>query len=384
MKALLSFFVLASLLTLIGASSGDELFKSGDFAGAQSAYSAELAANKNDPAANVGLARLDLYNNRLDEALAQTQIAATVAPGNPALDRIAPEVRARKAIAADGATTGIPGGVAIIPFLATDPLPLMRMTINGHAANVLLDTGAPDIAVDPAFAKELNLHVTDTGGVGHFAGNKTAAIQETKIDGVLAGGLTVRHLNAMVIPSRGLPFFGEKKVDAVVGTIFLSRFLSTINYPKGQLELRPRSTIPTIAGSTTARFWWVGDHFLFTRGSVNDAPESLLLVDSGLAGGGFVPTEATIQLAHVKTHPDQAGTGIGGGGAAQFVPVTADKLCLGTVCRSNVPGLYTPGGDPLQMFSFTAAGTISHEFLKHYAVTIDFNSMQVFLAPGSP
>jgi len=132
------------------------------------------------------------------------------------------------------------------------------------------------------------------------------------------------------------------------------------------------------------RFWWVGDHFLFARGSVNNTPEALLLVDSGLASGGFVPTQATLKLAHVTTHPDQAGTGIGGGGAAQFVPVTAEKLCLGTICRSNVPGLYSPGGDPLQMFSFTAAGTISHEFLKHYAVTIDFNSMQLFLQPESP
>ncbi|MBC5815237.1 MAG: aspartyl protease family protein [Candidatus Eremiobacteraeota bacterium] len=371
-------------VALLGASSGDDLFKAGDFGGAETAYRAELAANKNDPAANVGMARLDLYNNRLEDALTQAQIAQTLGPRNPALDRIAPEVRARKAIAADGGSIEIPGGVAIVPFLATDPLPLMRLKINGHEANVLLDTGAPDLAVDPAFAKELNLKVSDTGEVGHFAGNKTAAMQAASVDTLDAGGLTIHHLKAMVIPSRGLPVFGNKQVDAVVGTIFLSRFLSTINYPKGQLELRPRSTVPTIAGSTPVRFWWVGDHFLFARGSVNNTPESLLLVDSGLAGGGFVPTDATIKLAHVTTHSDQAGTGIGGGGAAQFVPVTADKLCLGTLCRSNVPGLYTPGGDPLQMFSFTAAGTISHEFLKHYAVTIDFNSMQLFLQPESP
>jgi hypothetical protein len=372
-------FALSALPAGAAAANGDQLFRAGDFAGAETAYRAEAAANKSDAAANLGLARLDLYNNKLDAAQTQTQIAETLSPHNPVLDRIYPEIRARKAIAADAAQMNIPGGVAILPFLATDPLPLLRLTIDGHEANMLLDTGAPDLSVDPAFAKELGLHVADTGAIGHFAGNKTAPIQAADIDTVIAGGITIHNLKAVVLPSRGLPFFGEKKVDGVIGTIFLSRFLSTINYPKGQLELRPRSSVADAGGATAIRFWWVGDHFLFARGSVNNAPESLMLVDSGLAGGGFVPTEATIKLANVTTHPDQGGTGMGGGGAVQFIPVVADKLCLGPACLPNIPGLYSPGGDPLSTFAFTAAGTISHEFLKHYAVTIDFNSMQLLL-----
>ena len=377
-------FALFSLVALMGASRGDELFKAGDFGGAQAAYLAELAANQNDPAANIGLARLALYDNRLDDALSLTQTAQRLSPNNPALARILPEIGARKTLAADAAALTIPGGVAIVPFVATDPLPLMQLTIDGHRANVLLDTGAPDIAVDPEFAKELHLRVTETGQVGHFAGGRTAAMRETAIDTVIAGGVTIHNLKAAVIPSRGLPFFGGKQVDAVVGTIFLSRFRATIDYPKGQLELRPRSATSDVGTAVAQRFWWVGDHFIFARGSVNAMPESLLLVDSGLAGGGFVPTEATIKLANITTHPDQGGTGMGGGGAAQFVPVTVDKLCLGTLCRANIPGLYTPGGDPMQIFPFAAAGAISHEFLKHYAVTIDFNAMQLLLQPGSP
>ena len=372
-------FGFSTLSVSAAGTSGDALFKAGDFAGAETAYRAAVSANKNDPAANLGLARLDLYNDKLEAAQMHAQIAQTLSPHSPVLDRIYSEIRARKAIAAEAAQITIPGGVAILPFYATDPLPLLHLTIDGHQANMLLDTGAPDLSVDPAFAKELNLHVVDTGAVGHFAGNKTAPIQAADIATVVAGGVTIHNIKAVVIPSRGLPFFGENKVDGVVGTIFLSRFLSTINYPKGQLELRPRSSVADASSATAIRFWWVGDHFLFARGSVNNAPESLMLVDSGLAGGGFVPTEATIKLANVTTHPDRAGTGMGGAGAVQFIPVVADKLCLGAACRANIPGLYSPGGDPLSTFAFTAAGTISHEFLKHYAVTIDFSSMQLLL-----
>jgi hypothetical protein len=43
--------------------------------------------------------------------------------------------------------------------------------------------------------------------------------------------------------------------------------------------------------------------------------------------------------------------------------------------------MYSPGGSPLQMFPFAVAGTVSHTYLKHYAVTFDFSAMQLILSP---
>jgi hypothetical protein len=126
--------------------------------------------------------------------------------------------------------------------------------------------------------------------------------------------------------------------------------------------------------------WLVGDHFIFARGSVNGLVNQLFLIDSGMAGGGFGPEERTIASAHVKTYPEQAQTGVGGGGSVQAVPVIADSLCLSTACQSEVHGMYTPGGSPLQMFPFTVAGAVSHTYLEHYAVTLDFLSMQLILS----
>ena len=64
-----------------------------------------------------------------------------------------------------------------------------------------------------------------------------------------------------------------------------------------------------------------------------------------------------------------------------FVPATADMLCLGSVCQTNVQGSYTPSGTPLGIFPFHVEAIVSHTFLKHYAVTLDFERMHLILAP---
>jgi len=44
------------------------------------------------------------------------------------------------------------------------------------------------------------------------------------------------------------------------------------------------------------------------------------------------------------------------------------------------PGTYFPDGDQYGIFPFAVAGTISHEFLKHGAVTFDFAAMKLIYA----
>ncbi|GAC1389226.1 MAG: hypothetical protein NVSMB31_04950 [Vulcanimicrobiaceae bacterium] len=355
----------------------DQLFAAGNFTAAKAAYEQVLAQKPGDLMATVGLARTALYENHLDEAQAAANRALSGGGQNALALGVLKRVSERRAVEASAQAVLIPAMGVSIPFLASEPLPLLRMKINGHDANLLLDTGAPDLAIDPEFAKELHLKSV-AAGTGTFAGNRKMEMQAASIDRVSVGGLTVRHLTADLIPSRGLPFFADKhlRVDGVVGTIFLSRFLSTIDYPNSQLILKPRSQkLLADSRSIVIPFWLIGDHMLFARGSVNGSADSLFLVDSGLAGGGFMPTEATVSSAHVTTFPDKATEGIGGGGPVKFVPVVADTLCLGIACQHKIEGGYTPGGDPLSIFPFTAAGAVSHDFLKHYAVTISFNAM---------
>jgi hypothetical protein len=123
-----------------------------------------------------------------------------------------------------------------------------------------------------------------------------------------------------------------------------------------------------------------GDHFVVARAQVNTAPAGLFFFDSGLAGGGLLPTPQLVTDAHLAINQADAGVGQGGGGPVEVIPFIADTIAVDSAIQHTVPGLYTPTGTPFSIFPFTVEGLISHDFLEHYAYTVDFEAMKLVLA----
>lgn len=275
-----------------------------------------------------------------------------------------------------------------LKFVVTDPLPLVRLRVNGgEQANFLIDTGAPELMLDPGFAARVGatLFGAETGS---FAGGKQAAVQQGRVDSVIMGDFTIRNVPITALNTRQFaPIFGGTQVDGIVGTVLLKHFLATLDYPNGQLILRRKSreaVRPLDAAvkggkATAVPFWMAGDHFMVAWGKVNQAPPVLLFADTGLAGGGVTLAESVLKEAGINLHEDQAGTGIGGGGAVRVVPFTVDELSLGKVTDRDVRGLFT-GRFPLEYrFGFRIGGIISHGFFRSYALTFDFDGMRLIL-----
>jgi hypothetical protein len=65
----------------------------------------------------------------------------------------------------------------------------------------------------------------------------------------------------------------------------------------------------------------------------------------------------------------------------KVVPFRATSVQVGDAVQRDVPGLYTPEGSLFGIFPFATQGIISHEFLKHYAYTVDFDAMKLVLQP---
>jgi len=376
MNALFAALALATAL-----SSGDAAFAAGDFGAALADYRQSLAQDGKTFAAYFGAGQAALYANDLhaaSEYLDGAQVLANARQAGP-VKKLLAEVRARIRV-----QQGHPISQTVtVPMTVVDPLPLISVQVNGRQAYFMLDTGAPDIVIDPDFAKELGLQLQG-GFTGTFAGGKHAVVRSTVLPTFRIGTLTLRNVAASSSPTRPIPFFGEKRVDGIIGTIFLSQFLTTVDYPNGRLVLRPRAASASFestlgANATVVPFWYVPDHYLVARGDVNVLKAQLFLVDSGLAGGGFMPTQETVGTASIGVDEIHTGTGVGGGGRVVIIPFTLNQLCLGTACVPNVRGLYTPEGSPLSIFPFKVAGLISHDFLKHYAWTIDFDAMRMVL-----
>jgi hypothetical protein len=369
------------------ASAADALSAAGDFAGAARAYQAALAASPNDPAALAGLGRVRLYENRIDDATALAQQALVQAPANPVAQATLRVAQQRREAFGE-ARYRISGlsSEAVVPFVATDPLPVVQVTIGGRQAYFLIDTGAPDIMVAPDLAKEMGLQ-TQSAGEGVFAGGVRANVERTIVPELQIGAIRIADAPAGIM-RQTLPMPG-RKIEGIIGTGLLMHFLPTLDYCQGRLVLRPRSASAAVepmaarTGANIVPIWLAGDHFILARARLLHGRERLFLIDTGLAGGGLSADKAVLEEAGVVIDPAAAQTGIGGGGPVTVIPFRAGAT-LGALTVEDVPGFYSPGGNPLSIFPFEMGGLLSHGFFRQTRLTFDFDAMRLITEACRP
>ena len=176
-----------------------------------------------------------------------------------------------------------------------------------------------------------------------------------------------------------------KRIDGSIGATLLYHFLATLDYPHGELVLRrktaqSREEFATASGNGVAvPFWIASDHFMVGWGRVETIPPALLFVDTGLAGAGVKLAEPVIKEAGIKLQEDKGYEGAGGGGTLKIVPYVVHRLSFGNTQEDNVAGLYDGPFPWENSFGFHLAGMVGHDFFKPYAVTFDFEIMQIFL-----
>jgi hypothetical protein len=381
-----AFAVAAALLAMsaVTAVSADPAadFKAGNLDAAERGYAAALATNPKDQAAILGLARIRLYENRLDEA---DKLAGSLPDADnvisPAGRILATSLHRRKAL--EAASSDVPAGGTIVRFELTDPLPIVKVRVNGKDAFFLIDTGAPDAALDPAFATELGIVGKDAGNFTYAAGQQ-GKVQSAVVEKLQVGDAIVHQMPVTLLPTRNFKIDDAHRIDGVIGTGFLYHFLAALDYAHDRLTVRPRTASADFERDAEAKhddivpMWLVGDHFICARPRVNDGPERIFNIDTGGAGVGVMPSPATLADSHIVLDTAHASTGQGGGGVVKVIPFTA-SVTLGSIKRDDVPGLSTPEGSPYGIFPFDVGGSISHIFFRPYALTFDFTAMKMVI-----
>ena len=407
---------------LSGIDSANRLFEAGKFAEAGKLYSHIVAQNPKDYSATLQLGRIALLSNRLNDAQKWLEKAIALKPndtdpkvmlaqafyrrddfqkaaaalkgvdvsGNKLIREQYPTLNVAMFESFEGQTPyELHGNGASIrvKFVKTDPLPLVNVRVNGgDEVTFFIDTGGSEVTLDTDFAKELG--VPQFGAVqGTFSGGQHTEVQLGRIESLTLGDWTVKNVPTAMLPLRQLSEgFGVKQIDGIIGTTLFYHFLTTMDYPRGELVLRrkdAKSLEEFKAQSSGKRvmvpIWMASDHFMVGWGRVETLSPTLLFVDTGLVGAGVKLAESVIKEAGIKLEENKATEGAGGGGTLKIVPYTVHQLSFGDIKEENVPGLYD-GPFPWQdMFGFHLAGMVGHDFLKPYAVTFDFQNMQIFL-----
>jgi len=401
--------------------SADRLFQAGKFDAAGKHYSKIVAQNPKDHSAILQLGRIALVSNRLDEAQKWLEKAKTLQPDDTDAKVMLAEVFYRrddfqkaaaslngvdvsnnKLIISQYPTLNVAklesfkgqkpydlqgnGESTRLKFVRTEPLPIVNVRVNGgDEVTFFIDTGGSEVALDTDFAKELG--VPQFGAVqGTFSGGQHQEVKLGRIESLAVGDWTVKNLPVGMLPLRQLSEgLGVKQINGIIGTTLFYHFLTTMDYPRGELVLR-RKTAKNLeefkksAGKrVTVPIWMASDHFMVGWGRVETLAPTLLFVDTGLVGAGVKLAESVIKEAGIKLEQNKAFEGAGGGGSLKIVPYTVHQLSFGDIKEQNVGGLYDGPFPWENMFGFHLAGMVSHDFFKPYAVSLDFQNMEIFL-----
>jgi hypothetical protein len=404
-----------------GVDSADRLFQLGKFAEAGELYSRIAARDPTDYSATLQLGRVALLSNRLDDAQKWFEKAMSVRPNDTdakvmlaeafyrrddfqkaAASLSGLDVRSNKLIIEQYPTLSVAmlksfkgqtpyelhgdGTSTRVKFVKTDPLPVVNVRVNGgKEVTFFIDTGGSEVTLDTDFARELG--VPQFGAVqGTFSGGQHTNVQLGRIESLTVGDWTVKNVPTAMLPLRQLSEgLGVKQINGIIGTTLFYHFLTTMDYPRGELVLRRKDakSLEEFTKSAGKRvvvpIWMASDHFMVGWGRVETLPPSLLFVDTGLVGAGVKLAESVIKEAGIKLEENKAFEGAGGGGKLKIVPYTVHQLSFRDIKEENVPGLYDGPFPWENMFGFHLAGMVGHDFFKPYAVTFEFDNMQIFL-----
>jgi Aspartyl protease len=275
-----------------------------------------------------------------------------------------------------------------IPFLATDPLPVIELRVNGVGPlTFFIDTGGAELILDTAVAQRVGALL---GGSirSDYAGQKTARTGLGSVDSASLGEIVMRKVPIHVLDIAAMSKLFGTQIHGILGTCVLEHFLSTIDYVAGALLLRRDTGNATEMGldaRAVIPFWLLEKHCMLTWGTLNHLPPMLFFVDTGLAGAGFTASEAVLRAAGISVDWSKASTGLGGAGEVRAVEFQADRVALGlgpdAVVETGVRGIAIEGGVSILngTLGVQVGGVISHQFFRKRSLTLDFKAMRLVL-----
>jgi predicted aspartyl protease len=405
--------------------SGDQLFRAGRFSEADREYEEVLTRDPKNVHALIQRGYIALLSNRLGQARGLLQQSLALEPDDVQAKQLLALAVYRADDFDEAARLGwqapllasfrgrvpydIQGpDVGRIPLLLTSPLLLVDLAVNGlKPVPFVIDTGATTIGLDPDLAMRAGVPLLanplPAGAQAIGAGGRPVALgQLARVDTVAIGDFEIHNIPGSTFPSlfasTGVTAPDGRPVQGDIGTVFLSHFLSTLDYPGATLILRRKTTTllrqfernARAASAVEMPFWIDGDHFIDTMGQVNGHGPILLNIDTGghadYGSMALLPTDAVIRDAGIRVDTNRAIRFNGSGGEITAYPIQLDAVALGGMVRHNLPGAAgvwssVQRGAPGAVAPVTG-GSVSSAFLSPFALTIDTVGMRLFITRG--
>ncbi|HEY9199359.1 MAG TPA: retropepsin-like aspartic protease [Gammaproteobacteria bacterium] len=269
----------------------------------------------------------------------------------------------------------------VVEFLTREPLPLVRVQINGlEEALFVFDTGTWDTVVDAGLARRIGLPRGRQDQVG-CADGRNAHIEYSRLDclGIGAQEIADVPVQVMDLDHALAGFFEPHGIDGVLGLNVLSRFGVTLDMPAGQLRLT-RNSLQT--NNATTPCWLGSGRQLLVWGEINRRP-NLWFLDTGMTGFDCLLPASTAMEAALDPDPAQTATGYGGAGQLTLATAGIATLQVDDVRKTPASGVITPEFPLERRYGFRIGGLLAFEFFKHTVLSIDFAAMRLAVRAAS-
>ncbi|HEY3778396.1 MAG TPA: aspartyl protease family protein [Rhizomicrobium sp.] len=258
-------------------------------------------------------------------------------------------------------------------FEWTEPLPVVQAKVNDVEGLFLIDTGAPEIVLDPVFARDAKVQTTAPDQ------KPQSGLVFGRIAKFSLAGLDTGDVPAMLLDARGLSAMARgKRIAGVIGVEFLSHFRTTLDYVHDRMILEPANA-PARERANVAEipFWFVGDHYLVAPGRLDKGPKQLFFVDTGLGNYAFTAPDSTLRDAEIAV-PAPPARRAGARGPAPPPAFPIASLSLGSLTENKLTGVYGSFPAPLENgLGIHVGGIVSHGFFHNHVVTFDFVRMTI-------
>lgn len=265
--------------------------------------------------------------------------------------------------------------VTTVPMIATTPLAVVEITVDGEPVSAIVDTGASDLILSNSFAAARGISVRPLGQTP--PGTPTVGFGQAAKVGV--GDVTISNVPVDVFDDRAMAdMAGDTLPDvkAVLGVSLLSELQVTVDVPGKVLELvGPRCKTELAARRTGAGmpFWQHETHYIYVMAEMNDA-EGIYLLNTGMRGADLTATQAAYAYGGV-------GTPIVRDGVAPMV--TIDSFELGETRLAGLESAFGFFEQTTTADGFRLDGMIGLGVMGRMRWTLDFDTRRIYFAEST-
>lgn len=266
-----------------------------------------------------------------------------------------------------------------VPFTLTAANHLrFAMTIDGVAAQALLDTGLNHSAVSREFARRAKLTVDTQDAAAGVALGGAIRVDWAATKTVAFGAFSRSGGRVAVIDLPKLLASASGDAEVLVGTDLIARHAIDIDFANRRFRLLPSGRMP-FAGTRVPMSLQAGSGLYLTEATLGKHRVRPLLVDTG-DGGSLSVARSQWRAAGLKGARVTSTIAFGAGGVVDAGMTVTDKVALGGVPTGPIElRIEGDGGFTKQV---RVAGRVGTGLLLRYRVLLDPVAGQMVVTPN--